>query len=106
MSKTFNYEKVTGHYYCNYSDDWEEDYVDFEYEVEDDDLLPEIVDLLFDDYFSDDKLICESKERKKEVKERLKRLIDENDLVEVFADQYEDTLKEIFEEAALDWYNG
>lgn len=99
MSKTFNYEKVTGHYYCNYSDEWEEDYVEFEYEVEDDDLLPEIVDLLFEEYF-------DGIGDKNATKEAIKKMLNENDLVEVFADLYEDTLKEIFEEAAFDWYNG
>ena len=105
MSKTFRYTKFTGYHYCQYSDEWEEDGVDFDYEVDDDKLLPKIVNLLFEDYFGDDKVICDSEERTKEVKERLTRLIDESDLVEEFADQYEDTLKEIFQDEALDFYN-
>lgn len=105
MSKTFRYTKITGHYYCQYSDEWEEDGVEFDYEVDDDQLLPEIVDLLFEDYFGDDKLICDSEERTKEVKERLARLIEESDLIGTFADQYEDSLKDIFQNEALEWYN-
>ena len=105
MSKTFRYTKFTGHYYCQYSDEWEEDGVEFDYEVEDRDLLPVIVDLVFDDYFGDDKVVCDSEERTQEVKERLTRLIDESDLIGAFADQYEDTLKDIFQDEALDFYN-
>lgn len=104
MSKKFKYTKITGHYFCIASDEWEEDGVEFDYEVEDKDLLPEIVNLLFDDYFGDDKEICDSEERTKEVKERLTRLIYESDLIGTFADQYEDILKEIFEEEALEFY--
>ena len=104
MSKTFTYTKITGRYYLDYTDEWEEDGVDFEYEVDDDELLPEIVDLVFDDYFGDDKVVCDSEERTKDVKKRLKRLIEESDLIDIFADQYEDTLKEIFQDEAIDAY--
>ena len=105
MSKTFKYTKFTGHYYCQYSDEWEEDGIEFDYEVEDDELLPEIVDLVFEEYFGDDKAICESEERTNDVKERLMLLIEENDLIGAFADEYEETLKDIFEKEAMEWYN-
>ena len=105
MSKKFTYTKITGHYYCQHSDDWEEDGVEFDYEVEDSKLLPEIVDLIFDDYFKDDKVVCENEELKKSVKEKLAKIIDENYLVEQLADQYEDTLKDIFHDEAIDCYN-
>lgn len=105
MSKKFTYTKFTKYCYCGYSDEWEEDGIEFDYEVDDRDLLPVIVDLLFDDYFGDDKKICESKERKKEVKERLTRLIQESDLIGTFADQYEDSLKEIFQNEALEFFD-
>ena len=105
MSKTFKYTKFTGHYYCQYSDEWEEDGIEFDYEVEDDELLPEIVDLVFEEYFGDDKAICESEERANDVKERLMLLIEENDLIGAFADEYEETLKDIFEKEAMEWYN-
>lgn len=104
MSKTFTYTKFTGHYYCQYSDEWEEDGVEFDYEVDDEDLLPAIVDLLVDDYFMDDNGVMRNEELRKAVKERLSKLIEENDLVEPLADQYEDTLKEIFQDKAMDSY--
>lgn len=106
MGKTFNYTKKTGHYYCSYSDEWEDDGVEFEYEVENKDLLPVLVDLMFDDYFGDDTAVKENKELTRLIKEKLKYLIDEQDLVSMLADNYEDTLKDIFEEEAMEWYNG
>lgn len=105
MSKTFRYTKFTGHYYCQYSDEWEEDGVEFDYEVEDKDLLPVIVDLLFDDYFGDDKVVKSNKEFENSVKENLKNLIEEQDMIGVLADNYEDTLKEVFQEEALEFYD-
>ena len=106
MSKIFTYTKFTKHHYCDFSDEWEEDGVEFDYEVENKDLLPIIVDLLFEDYFAKDRIICSTEKKKVAVKEKLKKILDENDLVEVFADQYEDTLKEIFCDNAMDYYNG
>ena len=105
MSKTFRYTKFTGHYYCQYSDEWEEDGVEFDYEVSDEELLPEIVDLVFEDYFGEDSVICESEERTEAVKNKLRDIISDNYLIGQFADQYEDTLKEIFEREALEYYN-
>ena len=106
MSKTFRYTKFTGHYYCQYSDEWEEDGVEFDYEVEDKDLLPVIVNLVFEDYLESNELYCDNEEIVKAIKESLKRFIEESELIGVLADQYEDTLKDIFEDEALERYNG
>ena len=105
MGKTFTYTKITGHYYCNYKDDWEEDGVEFEYEVENKDLLPEVVDLVFEEYFKADKVVYENEGLTKLVKERLSEIIDNNYLVETFADQYEEDLKDIFEQEAMRFYD-
>ena len=105
MSKTFRYTKFTGHYYCQYSEEWEQDGVEFDYEVEDDELLPIIVNFLFGDYFEGDKNYCSNEKAVKAIKENLKRMVEESELIEVFADQYEETLKEIFEQEAMDFYN-
>lgn len=105
MSKTFRYTKFTGHYYCQYSDEWEEDGVEFDYEVEDRDLLPVIVDLVFEDYFESNELYCDNEAVVKTIKENLAKMISESDLIGTFADQYEDTLKDIFQDEALDFYN-
>jgi hypothetical protein len=99
MSKKFTYTKITGHYYCKHSDDWEKYGVDFDYEVDNYKLLPKVVDLVFKDYFGE----CNEKEA---VKTALANFIDEHDLVETLADNYEDTLKEMFKDSAMEWYEG
>ena len=105
MSKTFRYTKFTKYHYCEFSDEWEEDGVEFDYEVEDEHLLPEIVNLVFEDYLESNELYCDNEEIVKAIKESLKRFIEESELIGVLADQYEDTLKEIFEDEAMEWYN-
>ena len=100
MSKKFTYTKITGHYYCQHSDDWEQDGIDFDYEVKDRDLLPEVVRLVFKDYFGDIGF------NEGEIKEGLAKMIEEQDLLDQLADQYEDTLKEIFQDEAMDSYEG
>lgn len=100
MSKKFTYTKITGHYYCQHSDDWEQDGIDFDYEVQDRDLLPEVVALVFKDYFGDIGF------NEGDIKEGLAKMIEEQDLLDQLADNYEDTLKEIFKDEAMDWYNG
>lgn len=99
MSKKFRYTKFTKYHYCEFSDEWEEDGVEFDYEVEDEDLLPEIVDLVFEEYFSDRDY------NEDLVKEKLQTIIYENDLIVTFADQYEERLRDIFEKEAMEWYN-
>lgn len=105
MSKTFKYTKFAKYHYCEFSDEWEEDGVEFDYEVEDRDLLPVIVNLVFDDYFESNELYCENEKIAHSIKENLSKMIEENDLIGTFADQYEETLKEIFKQEALDFYN-
>lgn len=98
MSKKFRYTKFTGHYFCKYSDEWEEDGVEFDYEVDNDELLPEIVELIFKDYFSDEDY------SEKSVKEKIEEIITNSDLVDWFADLYEEELKDIFKKEALEFY--
>jgi hypothetical protein len=106
MSVSLKYKKITGHYYCQHSDDWEQDGVDFEYQVPNYRLLPVIIDLVFDDYFCDTDIISDDEEITKAIKQKLKTLIDENDMIEILAENYEETLTEIFAEEAFEWYNG
>lgn len=105
MSKTFRYTRIDSRCYDCYKDRYEEDGVDFDYEVENSELLPVLVDLMFDDYFGEDSVVCENEELKKSVKEKLSKLIDEQDMTSMLADNYEDSLKEIFRDDAMDWFN-
>ena len=91
--KKFTYTKITGHYYCQYSDEWEEDGFDFDYVVEDDRLLDVVVDLLYYEQFEG-----------KVTKEELIEFIEEFDLLDKIADGYEEQLKDIFEKEAFDSY--
>ena len=92
--KTFTYTKVTGHYYCQYSDEWEEDGIEFDYDVEDNVLADAIVQLLQEDgYFEDVKI------------DDLKEFILNFGLVDKLADEYENELKEMFEQEALKSYD-
>ena len=105
MSKTFTYTKITSQYYLDYTDEWEQDCVDFDYEVEDEDLLPKLSQILFNYYFRAHKEIFDSEEKEELFKRQLEQLIEENDLIEPLADQYEDNLKDMFEQKAMEWYD-
>ena len=105
MSKTFIYTKPTGHYYCQYSDDWEQDGIDFEYRIEDRELLEEVIPLIMEEYFGDDKEIFNNESAYSVVKARIKQIIDDNYLLDAFVDRYEETLKDIFYEEAIKAYD-
>lgn len=91
----FIYTKFTKLHYCEFSDEWEEDGVDFDYEPDNDDLAEAIVDLLCNDY----ELLDEENTRN-----ALKFMIEDLDLVEEFAKRYEDHLKDIFKKEAFEYY--
>lgn len=95
MSKKFTYKKLTKCHYCSYSDEWEEDGIEFEYEVEDDDLLYILTEYVYYDYFDS---CCER------LKENIEQFIKENDLIGTLADCYEDKLKEYFKSEAMYYY--
>lgn len=90
--RTFTYTKITGHYYCQYSDEWEEDGVDFDYDVDDDRLMEAVVHILFRDYFSETDV------------EYLKDFILDNDLLDKLVDNYYEEIKEYFREEAFENY--
>lgn len=104
MSKTFTYTKFTGHYYCQYSDEWEQDGIEFQYEVPTSHLLDALVDILYDQYFGDEELVSKNKEFEKLLREKLKMLIEEQDMIDLLVDGHEDYLYEIFRDEALDYY--
>lgn len=106
MGKKFKYKKITGHYFCIASDEWEEDGIEFEYEVEDCKLLPEIVELVFQEYFTDLDFICETTERRQKVRDKLTKIIEEGHLIGVLADKYETHLTELFEQEAKENFKG
>ena len=84
----FTYTKITGHYFCQSSDEWEEDGIEFTYEPTYQQLKQEVKELITRDYG-----------------ESSWSMIDELDLVECVAQFYEEELKDIFEQEAMEWYN-
>jgi hypothetical protein len=99
MSKTFTYT-ADGKMYCvDDRDICMYDSIDFEYEVDDDKLLDDIVDLLYNEYF-EDKLFA-SEEKCKQFKKAFGNLISDFDFLDDLVDKYEDTIKDMHEEEAL-----
>ena len=91
--KTFTYTKITGQYYLDYTDEWEEDGIEFDYDVEEDDLADAIVQLLQEDgYFENVEI------------DDLKEFILNFGLVDKLADEYESELKEMFKKEAFENY--
>ena len=106
MSKTFRYTRVMSRAYDSYRDSYEDDGIEFDYEVSNDELLPVIVNTLFEDYFEKNKQIAENRELVRAVKASINEMVTVNDLVDIFVEAYEDDLKEIFRDDAMDWFNG
>ena len=93
MSRIFTYTKVTGMYLCADSDEWEEDGTDFEYRVDDDELLDAVVDLIHEKYFD-----------KNMNKEQLRDFIESLDLLDILVDKYENDIKDYFQDIAIKSY--
>lgn len=104
MSKTFTYTKITEKVYLEGTDEYEEFGEDFEYEVDDEQLLDAVVDLVFDDYFRKTELVDISNYGY-EVRKGIRKFIeDDYDLFEKLVEDYEDRLKDYFEEEAMEDY--
>jgi hypothetical protein len=84
----FTYTKITGHYFCKASDEWEEDGIEFTYEPTTEQLKSEVKELITRDFG-----------------EEAWKMVEELDLVECIAVFYEEELKDIFEQEAMEWYN-
>ena len=106
MSKTFRYTRVMSRAYDSYRDNYEDDGIEFDYEVSNDELLPVIVNILFEDYFEKNKQIAENRELVRAIKASINEMVTVNDLVDIFVEAYEEDLKEIFRDDAMDWFNG
>lgn len=101
MSKTFIYTKITKTVYLANTDENEEFGEEFEYEVDDEMLLDTVTELIFDDYFRKSGLMSANKygwfTRK-----ALKKFIEDTDSLEQLVKYYEDSLKDYFEEEAME----
>lgn len=95
MSKTFKYTKITK--ICGDEQFGEE----FEYEVSEEELLEAVACLVFENYFKNTEL-CLRCDYVGDVRKALKRFINDNDNLEDLVEDYEDELKEMFEDEAFD----
>ena len=89
--KTFVYTKIVDRYYCEYSDEHEEEEFEFEYTVSDQELREAVVDCVNEYYF-------EGKLNKK----HFKNFIRDADILDELVEIFEDELKEYFKEEAFE----
>lgn len=104
MEKTFTYQFTTKEYYIASSDEYECDYDEYEYTVENDELETAIVDELFYNYFKKEERLKFSVNQMCAIKNALKNLTDDNDNWEDLADDFESELKEYFRDDAYEEY--
>lgn len=100
MSKTFKYSKVVNSKYSPEIDETIEETEDFEYEVEDEELLDAVADLLFDEYFSQTDL-ADRCDYRVMVKDGLKDIISDYDCLDKLVETHERELKDYFEAEAM-----
>ena len=101
MEKTFKYYRTT-HCYSNEYESYDEGY-DFEYTVDESELLEAVVDLIYEDYFYDkDNELCWNVDYVTTVKKGIRSQINEEDSLADYVDHYEDDLKDYFEDEAME----
>lgn len=97
MEKTFKYFRCT-HAWAD-----EVDGYDFEYTVDESELLDAVVDLIYEDYFyNKDFELCWNVDFITTVKRGIRKQIDTEDMLKEYVDRYEDELKDYFEEEAME----
>lgn len=104
MEKKFNYRFKTKEYYLPYTDENEYDYNDYDYTANDKELLDAVVDLVFDNYYKGKHELSLNIGYVVEVKRGLRAFIFNSDNLETLVDQYEDELKDYFEDFAYEEY--
>lgn len=114
MSKTFVYTRQCGpSYYSEQTDEEFCDEEDFEYEVDSDRVSDACAELTYEDFFST-KLnqvseIKENKELQKKIKQIIQQgisqFISELDVSDQTEEYFEDSLKDYFEEDAMEAWN-
>ena len=98
--KTFTYTKQVGP--SHYSESTDEEFcdgIDIEYSVSSNEIRQALTELIFDEFFK--KGLKDNPEISKVVYASLKEFITEIDIEDELTDIYEDSLKDYFEEEAL-----
>lgn len=105
MSKIFEYTKATRQYYLENSDEYEYEGETIYYEPDEEVLQDEVIDLLFDTYFSEKIIDSFSTDQRVAIKQAFRNFINDNDSWEDLYDDFEEELEAIFEEEAFEMYN-
>ena len=98
--KTFIYKKVVNKVYSPILEDYEEECENVYYDASDAELLDAVVDLVYEDYFKNTELADECV-YSFIVKQALRKFIYDNDNLDKLVDDYENRLKDYFEEYAV-----
>ena len=84
-------------------DETVEETEEFEYEVDDEELLDAVTDFIYDDYFSKTN-IADNCEYVFAVKKGIKKLINDYDNLDEYVEEYDSELKDYFEAEAKEYY--
>jgi hypothetical protein len=98
MGKVFTYTKLNSICFLEGSDEYEEVSDDFEYEVDSIDLRNALSEIIFNEYF---KKFKDLNSYKKLILNAISRFIFDREIEEELIEQYEDELKDYFEEEAM-----
>lgn len=104
MKKTFTYQFQTDCFYIESSDEYDYEYDEYIYTVEDNDLKDAIIDELFYTYFMKKGKNYFSENETCLIMNALKNFIDDYDIWEDLADDFENELKADLENKAFEEY--
>lgn len=104
MSKVFTYNKIINSVLLEGTDEYEEVAEEFEYEVQDNDLYEAVVDCIYSEFFKKTDLAYRV-DYALAVKKGLLNFVKSCCDLEALVDDYEEELKEMFEELAIEEYN-
>ena len=104
MSKTFTYTKITQQAYLERTDEWEEFGEEFEYTVDDSELLDVVADFVCNEYFDLVKKKAKENGTHTDLLLGIMRFIGDHDLLDELVHEYEEELKDYFEDKAMDSY--
>lgn len=104
MSKTLKYTKITSSMYLGYTDEVEEFGEDFEYEVDDKDLIEAFAYIIYDNYFNG-KEMREYQSFYSQALQGLKSFLKDHDyMLDDLCEYYEEEILEYFKDEAMDSY--
>lgn len=102
MNKVFVYEIIDKYGYFDNEDDFEASYKNVYYEVDEEDIKDVLVDMLFETYFTEDEQMSFNTLQISTIKDMIRNFTNDNGNWEQLYNDFEDELKDYFEEEALE----